>query len=326
MKYHLYLKGFVGSWDFDLDYVDYILEKFHDQKVDVRIDSTGGSVAAALSIAASFQNHGNVHVHLTGINASAATIASLGAAHISMDAKAVYMIHNASVIVDTFAQLNKDGIQDQIDSLAKTKQTLDIIDTQIAKAYADRCRKDPKCFSEMMAKETWLSPQQALDFGFIDEITSRVEDAAPVLDSITAEAFLNSGIPIPRIPTAGRKPFLQQIHDSVKSILSPILTKMDSPDNKSTQQQAVSDNQADLNLEARYTDLKNQHDELKNQYVELSHKYADIEAKFEEFTNRINAPISSPGRKIIDSAMNDLQKSRYLAELNSAAKLFNSLP
>ena len=43
------------------------------------IDSLGGSLAMALSIVAAFRNHENVNVHFVGMNASAATIASLGA-------------------------------------------------------------------------------------------------------------------------------------------------------------------------------------------------------------------------------------------------------
>ena len=41
-KYQLHLKGYVGSWDFDADYVDYILDKNADKEVSVLIDSLGG--------------------------------------------------------------------------------------------------------------------------------------------------------------------------------------------------------------------------------------------------------------------------------------------
>ena len=84
-NYHLHLKGYVGGYDFDAAYVDYILGKHKDEQVNVLIDSLGGSVATALSIAAAFSNHGNVAVHYVGMNASAATIASLGAKHVSID-------------------------------------------------------------------------------------------------------------------------------------------------------------------------------------------------------------------------------------------------
>ena len=62
-KYDLKLKGYVGGWDFDSDYVDYILEKKADKEVHVLINSLGGDVATAFSIMAFFRNHGNGHVH-----------------------------------------------------------------------------------------------------------------------------------------------------------------------------------------------------------------------------------------------------------------------
>ena len=45
--YHLHLKGYVGGWNFDSDYVDYVLNKYKDDEVHVLINSLGGSVATA---------------------------------------------------------------------------------------------------------------------------------------------------------------------------------------------------------------------------------------------------------------------------------------
>lgn len=76
--YNISLKGYVGGYDFDRSTVDRELAK-NDGKVNVLIDSLGGSLATGLSISAAFKNHGQVNVHFVGLNASAATIASLGA-------------------------------------------------------------------------------------------------------------------------------------------------------------------------------------------------------------------------------------------------------
>lgn len=43
-KYNLHLKGYVGGWDFDSDYVDFVLNKNTDKEVAVLIDSLGGQV------------------------------------------------------------------------------------------------------------------------------------------------------------------------------------------------------------------------------------------------------------------------------------------
>ena len=72
--YQLHLKGFVGGYDFDADYVDFVLGKNKDNEVNVLIDSLGGQSSTALSIFSAVKLHGNVNVHFVGMNASAATI------------------------------------------------------------------------------------------------------------------------------------------------------------------------------------------------------------------------------------------------------------
>lgn len=107
-QYNLHLKGFVGGADFDRNYVDYVLAKNAGKDVNVLIDSLGGNLATALSIAAAFKNHGKVSVHFVGMNASAATIASLGAAHISIDKNAMYLVHKCSTAFFEWGSLNAD--------------------------------------------------------------------------------------------------------------------------------------------------------------------------------------------------------------------------
>ena len=84
ITYNISLKGYVGGYDFDRSTVDKTLAKYEGKEVNVLIDSLGGSLATGLSISAAFKNHGKVNVHFVGLNASAATIASLGAAYISI--------------------------------------------------------------------------------------------------------------------------------------------------------------------------------------------------------------------------------------------------
>ena len=84
ITYNISLKGYVGGLDFDRSKVDKVLAKNEGKEVNVLIDSLGGSLANGLSISAAFKNYGKVNVHFVGLNASAATIASLCPAHISI--------------------------------------------------------------------------------------------------------------------------------------------------------------------------------------------------------------------------------------------------
>lgn len=206
-NYHLHLKGFVGGYDFDKNYVDYVLSKNAGKPVFVLIDSLGGSLATALSIASSFRNHGDVTVHFVGMNASAATIASLGAKHITMDASAMYLAHKCSTEFFQWAQLNADQLADQIASLEQLKTDLEKMDANVAGMYSRKCKKDADALLALMKVGGWLSAKEALDWGFVDEITNADEDKAPVLTDAVASAMASVGMPIPNMPVESNSQF-----------------------------------------------------------------------------------------------------------------------
>lgn len=201
-QYALHLKGFVGGADFDRNYVDYILDKCKDKPVNVLIDSLGGSVATALSIASAFRNHGDVTVHFVGMNASAATIASLGAKHISIDAHAMYLVHKCSAAFFEWGSLNADQFGQLIGECQQIKEDLDKLDLNIAKMYAGKCKKNHTDLLDLMAKGGWLTAQEALEWGFVDEITDLADEPAPKLTDAVASAMAAAGMPIPNIPLA----------------------------------------------------------------------------------------------------------------------------
>ncbi len=196
-SYHLHLKGYVGGYDFDSDYVDYILAKYPDSEVNVLIDSLGGSLATALSIVASFRNHGNVHVHFVGMNASAATIASMGAKRITMDSSAMYLVHKCSVEFFEWASANSDKLAEIIREARQMKSDLEKMDLNVAQLYASKCQKNPEDLLALMKKGGWLTAQEAKEYGFVDEITSFEEDEAPVITDSVAADMTASGIPVP---------------------------------------------------------------------------------------------------------------------------------
>lgn len=204
-KYNLHLKGFVGGYDFDSDYVDFILGKNAGKPVNVLIDSLGGSLATALSISSAFKLHGDVSVHFVGMNASAATIASLGAKNVSIDTNAMYLVHKCSQAFFEWSSLNADQMADLISALEKQKADLDKLDINVAAMYAAKCKKEPKALLDLMKVGGWLTAKEAREWGFVDEITDEPEDAAPKLTDSTASAMAAAGIPIPHIPIADKE-------------------------------------------------------------------------------------------------------------------------
>ena len=199
-QYNLHLKGFVGGADFDRNYVDYILAKNAGKEVNVLINSLGGNLATALSIAAAFKNHGKVSVHFVGMNASAATIASLGAAHISIDKNAMYLVHKCSTAFFEWGSLNADQFRTLIADCEKAAADLDKLDVNIASMYAGKCKKKTQCLLDLMKVGGWLSAKDALEWGFVDEITDLDDEPAPVLTDAVASELAAAGIPLPNLP------------------------------------------------------------------------------------------------------------------------------
>ena len=198
--YHISLKGYVGGLDFDRSTVDSTLAKNEGKEVNVLIDSLGGSLATGLSISAAFKNHGKVNVHFVGLNASAATIASLGAAHISIDAGAMYLVHKCSMAFFEWGSLNSDQFATLIAYCEKIKADLDKLDVNIASMYAGKCKKKTQCLLDLMKVGGWLSAKDALEWGFVDEITDLDDEPAPVLTDAVASELIAAGIPLPNLP------------------------------------------------------------------------------------------------------------------------------
>lgn len=200
--YQLHLKGFVGGYDFDADYVDYILSKNSGKEVNVLIDSLGGKSNTALSIFSSFKRHGNVNVHFVGMNASAATIASLGAKHITMDSSAMYLVHKCSIGFFEWGNMNADDLQQLITNIEHQKKDLDKLDANIAQMYATRCKKESADLLALMKDGGWLTAQEALAWGFVDELTDYEDETAPVMTETLATAMASAGIPVPNMQQA----------------------------------------------------------------------------------------------------------------------------
>lgn len=271
--YNISLKGYVGGADFDRTTVDRELAKNDGKQVNVLIDSLGGSLATGLSISAAFKNHGNVNVHFVGLNASAATIASLGAAHISIDAGAMYLVHKCSMAFFEWGSLNSDQFATLIADCEKIKADLDKLDLNVAQLYAAKCRKPTADLLALMKVGGWLSAKDALDWGFVDEITDLADEPAPKLTDALASAMASEGMPIPNIPIA----------DSDRDgVFAKFLNALTSIFNSKSHNSMPTENPAPTPKtysEDEYNALSAQLDEQKQFVADRDKAIADLEAK-----------------------------------------------
>lgn len=329
--YHIQLKGYVGAEDFDRRAVDAMLAENEGKVVDVLIDSLGGSLATGLSISAAFKNHGNVNVHFVGLNASAATIASLGAAHISIDAGAMYLVHKCSMAFFEWGSLNADQFAQLIADCEKVKADLDKLDQNCARLYAARCKRKPEDLLALMKVGGWLSAKEALDWGFVDEITDLADEPAPKLTDALASAMASEGMPIPNIPVAnGDKEstfgkFIAALTAFFKQTSNPISSAM----NKTytficavlgISAIALTDNKASLSDEqlSSIEDALAEKDRLCN---EQKQTIADLQAKLDKAPAEPTSQVvedNKPGAK--SEPKNDVEQ--FVDTYNSAKKLF----
>ena len=313
-KYHLHLKGYVGAADFNSRAVDACLEQNSDTDVRVLIDSTGGQLATGLSIAAAFKNHGAVDVHFVSLNASAATVASLGARTVSMDRAAMYLVHKCSNVVFTWESMNADQLADYIDQLTKTKEDLDKIDDSIAAMYAARCRKPKAELLALMQRGGWITAAEALEWGFVDKITDSVDSEDIVVTASLADDLKAAGIPLPgKVVSKSRG--MSSIFTKIKDFMSAGSgsTKPDEVAASNPQSEAPAADQADTNqVEANAQETDTPEDDTHDDTNDVAH-------------DEPQTP-----RKVIDSATSPKSDAdafgAYLATAKSARDLFNSLP
>ena len=343
-KYHLHLKGYVGGYDFDRDYVDYVLSKNPDTEVHVLIDSLGGSLATALSIVAAFREHQNVHVHFVGMNASAATIVSLGAKHVSIDSSAMYLVHKCSVEFFRWASANSDKLADIIKEAKQMKSDLEKMDANVAQMYAAKCQKSPEDLLALMKKGGWLTAKEALEWGFVDEITHYEEDAAPVITDSIAADMAATGIPVPaNLAKEQSSSIFARFIDALTNFFSNsnTLSNMEQA-NTTTQQEQVQTQQPAPTPQASQqeqpaADAQAQALEQQRQTLEAQHNTA-MAAKDQEIAQlraELEALKKAPGAstsQVVETEKKDGPQDKhsavedFFATRQRAAELYNLVP
>ena len=161
----LILYGSIGSdeyWDdiSDKAFKQDIENLGNVENITLHINSPGGSVFSAVAIANTLKNHkAKVTANIDGLAASAATIITSACDIVRMPKNALFMIHNPI----TFAYGNNQEMQ-------KTLEMLDKVKNSIIETYLNKTKTDKETLSQLMDNETWMSAEEAKEYGFIDEI------------------------------------------------------------------------------------------------------------------------------------------------------------
>lgn len=129
--------------------------------IHLRINSPGGSVFGARAIEAAIRAHpSKIVAHVDGYAASAASLVAVACDEIEILKGAFLMIHKAW----SFVVGNADEIME-------TAALLEKIDESLAKTYADKSGLDVADIAAMMAAETWMDGDEAVEKGFADRLS-----------------------------------------------------------------------------------------------------------------------------------------------------------
>lgn len=135
------------------------LQEAGGEDVEIYINSPGGSVFAGSEIYTELRNYtGKKVIKITGIAASAASvIAQAGECEISPTG--MFMIHNV-----------KTSASGDYRDMDNTGGALRAANQAIMNAYIDKTGMETTELQDLMDRETYLSAQQAVEYGFVDRI------------------------------------------------------------------------------------------------------------------------------------------------------------
>lgn len=138
--------------------VEKAIEELENDDVTIEVNSGGGSVFAGSEIYTAISRL-NATVEIVGLAGSAASFIAMAGKTVKIAPTAQIMIHNASTV----------AIGDKND-MNHASDFLNSIDSSIAYAYQLKTGLEQEELLEMMTTETWLTAEEALEKGFVDEI------------------------------------------------------------------------------------------------------------------------------------------------------------
>ncbi len=156
-------------YGYNKKYLKYELDSAGGGDVRVLISSDGGDVTEGVALGSMLEMYpGKVETLGVGLVASIATVPLMSGDVVKMTKNSFLMIHSPW-----------GGAVGTADDMRNTADTLEKMDDMLVDFYVDNIKKRNKAegntslrVKRMMQAETWLTAQQALDLGFIDEVIS----------------------------------------------------------------------------------------------------------------------------------------------------------
>ncbi|CAK6472660.1 ATP-dependent Clp protease proteolytic subunit [Peribacillus frigoritolerans] len=168
------IKGDIIGWNSSIWDFNYLMKSIKENEdIELSVNSYGGDAFLGIDICNTLKDHkGLVTVTITGMAASAASVICMGATKIRAHANTMLMVHNAQTFVAGDAK-----------KLRKAANDVEKVSQAVLKSYTNRV--DVDTMKKLLDNETYLTAEEALEYGLIDEII----DAEP--EEVESEIFEN---------------------------------------------------------------------------------------------------------------------------------------
>lgn len=160
-----------------------IINQLPEDSSDIvlEVNSNGGLVTVGSEIYTALRNYkGKVTAEVTGIAASAASVAIMGADKVVMSPTAQMMVHKALF----------NWVSGNSDDLDKASNALKSSDKAIVNAYVAKTGKSEDEIMDLMRNETFMSAREAVENGFADEVMS-FEAVASIDNAVLPQAVID---------------------------------------------------------------------------------------------------------------------------------------
>lgn len=260
------------------------LKQITSNKLLVVINSTGGDVWAGVSIHDALKEcEAEVTIKVSGLAASIASVIAMAGDKIQMTPGSTMMVHRAS----TFAWGNAEELEKYI-------EMLETVEEGIVSIYADRTGLSKDEINDLLAAETWMSAEKAVELGFADEIVkpeSTAEESQTLenafsgkfafsmsatkdaMDSFLAKAKIKNEVPseepdkpeteepeVPEVPPAdpapAAEPSEEEVPDGNTDTETPTPSDDDEPEKADPSEEAETPGEAPTNKTAKVKDSK----------------------------------------------------------------------
>lgn len=196
-------------------------------EVTIEVNSLGGSVNDAMMISKEIADHGNVTVRLLAFCASAVTWMGFGAKRVEIADDALWMCHQASVLVSIYSNLNADELERTIKDLKNSQKLAEATDLIIARKYLDKATANGKETTlakvlDLMKEAKYLTAQEVLDLGFVDGIIKNAKSMTNEVRQFVVEnhvALKMPAVPEDAAPVAEDDGLLARVRNIVTELL-----------------------------------------------------------------------------------------------------------